>query len=391
MLLFQFLEEDGRGRPLLDAFLQDMDCANSKEYLKRILPLPFQAHQKEQEGSYDIEVVKDEHYSSSIVHLDGLTVDDGSDVTDYDFRSLRARPLLKLREGVYRIISPLFVVESVYKGLYFRLRDINEHMAEQKIGDLKGYLGIAFAERVLLYTVLEVVFKKSDFKISGQQMTDLSIDGAPDYYARNGNDVFVVECKDVLLAANVKQSGDYQKCEAILKERLYFKSNGGRETPKAIRQLAKNVRNILSGDIRADVKLDPYEINVYPLLVLHDRQFNVAGLNQIIRQWFRAEMTELAKDRLPVGRVRDVIVLDIDSLILYQDHFATAQLNLAGLTDDYLQRITPTLHLGEWSVALDRAKSAMIPFGLFLREVADRKGLSGTPEVLWEIKDFLFN
>jgi hypothetical protein len=53
-------------------------------------------------------------------------------------------------KSTYRIIYNLFVVEKIFKGLYFLLRDINDELPEEfKIKQFKSFNGDEFSEKIL--------------------------------------------------------------------------------------------------------------------------------------------------------------------------------------------------------------------------------------------------
>ena len=49
-------------------------------------------------------------------------------ITEVDFLKVRSNPLYKFEEDKYRIISPLFTIEMIYNGLYFRLKSMKEKL-----------------------------------------------------------------------------------------------------------------------------------------------------------------------------------------------------------------------------------------------------------------------
>jgi len=123
--LFQFLECNLKTKLLLDAFLAHFNCLSWQEYLKNLLPLTVSVIQNDREVQTDIVVKHDENFSKGCAFIERLIVQDSDELDQNDFLTLRARPFYKVRDGVYRVIFPLFVVEKIFKGAYFLLRDVN--------------------------------------------------------------------------------------------------------------------------------------------------------------------------------------------------------------------------------------------------------------------------
>ncbi|MEJ7827713.1 MAG: hypothetical protein WKF91_05950 [Segetibacter sp.] len=126
--LFQFLESQDQTRPLLEVFLKHFHCKSWQQYLKSLLPLTMTAFKNENEAHIDITVTNDEKFEETCAFLEKLIVQEDDELDEYDFLTLRSQPFYKVDEGVYRIIFNLFVVEKIYKGAYFLLRDANSKL-----------------------------------------------------------------------------------------------------------------------------------------------------------------------------------------------------------------------------------------------------------------------
>ena len=189
---------------LLNELYKKFDVNNYKEFLGKLLPISFNIVSSNREGKFDLIVEKDSKYLSNITFLDKLTVStEVTDGEDIDYINLRANPLYKIQKDKYRIIYPLFAIEKTYNGLYFLLKEINEGLSDKLKINLRQLITFDFSEKYLLYKILGRAFNKKYFKLEGQQM---STDGAPDYYVRNGNKIYLFESKDVLVNAKVKES-----------------------------------------------------------------------------------------------------------------------------------------------------------------------------------------
>ncbi len=219
----------------MENFYARFKVTDYKGFLQKIFPLAFFVISAKHEGAMTLEVKKDENYESNIDFLDNLTVTNIDYVdNDIDYLTIRANPLYKIGETSYRVISPLFAIEKIFNGLYFLLKEINDAFDKTLQINLRQLITFEFSEKYLLYKIIERTYEKKYFKLSGEQMKTL---GAPDYYIRNGNKVFLFESKDILIRADIKESYDFEQYEKALREKLYFESNGKKKSPKAVRQL----------------------------------------------------------------------------------------------------------------------------------------------------------
>lgn len=250
--LFQFLEVNEKAKPLLSAFLVHFDCTTWQEYLKRLLPLTFPAIKNEREAHTDIVVEQGEHFEQGCAFIEKLIIQENDELDQNDFLSVRAKPFYKVKDGVYRIIFNLFVVEKIFKGVYFLLRDVNKTLpTNEKIKEIKSFYGDEFSEKILCYKVMESVYPDKCIRFSGKELADMKIDAAPDYYVRKGKNILIVESKDFLIAADKKMSFDFNVYEEEFGRVLdYEEMPNGKIKPKAVVQLTNNIRRILKMNFR---------------------------------------------------------------------------------------------------------------------------------------------
>lgn len=131
--LFEFLEQNDETKELLIAFLSHFNCATWKEYLKSIFPIAIAVVKAEKEGIIDIVIEHNDDFEKSCQFVDKLILSQDELLEEgYDFRAIRSKPLYKTAEGIYRVVYPLFVVELVFKGLYFKLREIHDGLDKDK-------------------------------------------------------------------------------------------------------------------------------------------------------------------------------------------------------------------------------------------------------------------
>ncbi|HZL09110.1 MAG TPA: hypothetical protein VFC65_03865 [Prolixibacteraceae bacterium] len=333
IFLFEFLSTQDSSQTLLENFYARFRVTDYKGFLQKIFPIAFFVISAKHEGSMTLEVKKDENYESNIDFLDNLVVSKIDYVdNDIDYLTLRANPLYKLSDTSYRVISPLFAIEKIFNGLYFLLKEINDAFDKTSQIKLRQLITFEFSEKYLLYKIIERTYEKKYFKLSGEQM---KTPGAPDYYIRNGNKVFLFESKDILIRADIKESYDFEQYEKALKEKLYFETNGKKESPKAVRQLTNFAKSLLNGNFNEDKNYKPNSIRIYPIILLHNRQLDILGLNNLINIWFELEKDEIEKTGLSTKNLRKPTIIHIDTLLVMHEQLASGKYQLDELLDEY--------------------------------------------------------
>jgi hypothetical protein len=318
--LFQFLESHEKAQPLLAAFLAYFNCTTWQEYLKSILPLTRPAIMNEREAHTDIIIEPGDNFEDSCSFIEKLMIQENDELDQNDFLTIRAKPFYKVKDGVYRIIFNLFVVEKIFKGVYFLLRDVNKTLpTPQRIKEIKSFYGDEFSEKILCYNVMESIYPSNCIRFSGKELADKKIDGAPDYYVRKGKNVLLVESKDFLIAADKKMSFDFNIYEEEFGRVLdYEELPDGKIKSKAVMQLINSIRKTLKNEFSADTDYYYREIFIYPILLTHDHQYDTAGFNELIDFWFQDELLQLAEEGLFINHVKPLSIVNIDSLIYNQ-------------------------------------------------------------------------
>jgi len=387
IFFFEFLESDPRTNTLLTEFLKHFESPDWKTFLKSTLPLIFAVIKSNKEAHIDIVIAKDENFESSCKFLEKLNVTDTEILYDYDFKKIRSKPFYKVSEGVFRIIYGLFVLELIHKGVYFKLNEINNGLKDgERIKNFRSLYCDDFSEKYLLYKLLNSIYKNRYIEYSGEQIKKMGIVAEPDYYIRNGNYLFLFESKDILINATIKSSYDFKQYEIEFKKKLYFETKKEKVENKAVLQLINNIENVLTKQFQFDKNYKIQSIHIYPILVLHDHQFNIAGLNVIINSWFQTELAKLKEKGLPTDKVKPLVIIDIDTIIFHQDLFRDRTLKLNQILDEYFKFITfdtRRKYLNEEHFK-KYAKRTVLTFPLFISNYVANKKIRRVPKMIME-------
>jgi hypothetical protein len=86
-----------------------------------------------------------------------------------------------------------------------------------------------------------------------------------------------------------------------------------------------------------DNKYKSKNAKIYPVIVLHNRQLEISGLNKQVNEWFKTERSKLNELGYDDSKIRDIVILNIDSLIHYHELIQCKKFYLENLIDDYLK------------------------------------------------------
>lgn len=332
--LYDFLSTNVK--PLYEAYLEYYDCSDWQKLLSSVSSLAYFYLGREDKNSY-VNLLVDSHkegYKWKCDFIEKLTSQE--EIEDIDFRILRSHPIFKISEGEYCIIYGYFLLELIYKGVYFKLNELNKKLPmENQIKGFRSFYCDYFSERTLLYNVLQNVYGKKYIQKSGEDIkTKFNVSAEPDYYIRNGNKIFLFESKDIFISSEAKISNDYNVIYRELHKRLYYEDKGGKISNKAILQLLLNIKKILHMEAEWDNCYKKKSIKIYPIVVLHDNIYNCPGINELLNQWFKEELDKI-KDEYNVTCIEKVTIINIDVFILYRDFLQKPENTLDKLISSY--------------------------------------------------------
>ena len=346
-LLFRFLEDYNEGtRNILQRFLLDYGISDWKDYLRRLIKFTHGLISPDREGYLTVSIVDDDKDNSTLNFFNKIIVDDTISYDDLDFIKLREKPIYKIEEKKYRVISPLFLCEKIYQGLFFQLNDINRQIGNERISniseDFRGFYCSKFTEEFLLYNIMERVFPRKYIKYSGKSLREKGITGEPDYYVRNGTKVFLFESKDVLLNKGIKQSNDFHQIEQGLREKFYEYKKNGQIRKLGVFQLIENVKRVLHEENDFD-KPNVKTVRIYPILIVYHNVFNTPGINGLVNHWFKTELKNLQNEGINIDCVHDLVIIDVNLFILYHELFKSSRLSgyYALIDPSYTLQIDP--------------------------------------------------
>ena len=331
--LFQFLDADIECAPLLAAFLSYFGCESWQEYAQRLFRLVTAVIEMlKRPGWMKVVIPAGPDFAVNCAFLDHFTLAEGTTLIRQDFLSTREFPLYKSGPGEYIIVYPRFVLELLHKGLFFRLKKLNEAVEPRLLGkrEWASLYKKSFSEEMLLTPALDAALKPRGIALSGKEIEDGGFlkklnNGEPDYYFRAGKRVLLIESKDVNLNKDVKTGEKFAEFVEALRSKFY-RPSGQPRTDKlsgtAVLQLFNNIKRLLSYGLPFDTNYTAKNLIFYPIIVVHDRSFTMPGLNALVNSWFQEELAYQRQQGMTGGIIRPLVIIDIDTVLAYQDHFA---------------------------------------------------------------------
>lgn len=308
-------------------------------------------------------------YTEALAFYDRLTINGKISAIDRDYKPLRQYPLFGAGKNTYCFLDFRFFVDKIYQGFLFDFSTVNKI----QFGILKTDMGNEFSEHILFYTIMAKCFSKyGDVRLTGEEIKAKIGNGEPDYYIKRESDVFLFEFKDVVITADIKYSGDSEAIKRGIAEKLEKTSSGKR---KGISQLLNTIKNI-GNDLYKVKGVDDIEADsaiFYPIIVHTDITLESYGVNYFLNK----RMMELA-DELGLSNlnIKGLVLINVDTLILLQDHFKDGKLNLGHCIDNYLSYISS-----------DDPLTATFPFDEFIKHyfVEINKENIGNPKDFTEV------
>ena len=341
--LFRFCENHNPYDLLLQHFVEDLKLKSWKDYIISLLMIFLNDIQNE---SYVVSIGENDKYREQHKLLfDEISIRYDEIIPmekNADYKRFKEKPLIDIGNGDYIMISKVICLEQLYNSLVFKFKLLNSSLGEkQSISDFLQDFTTRFSEECLFDDAISNVFsrwkkaikttsKECRIKNNGQGKHE------PDFYVRNWNRVYIIEYKDPLFKAEVKVSHDFKQIKKYVEEKLVVKSNGD---ISAIEQIVYNIKKIVlkSEWFEWDEIVNGNDkIQIYPILVVGNRVFKTPGLAPILNNLLRES---LRKNNIQGSQIHDLLLVDIDTLLWFQNDFKEGRIDFQEVVKKYYRFI----------------------------------------------------
>ncbi|NOS90298.1 MAG: hypothetical protein HOP30_00095 [Cyclobacteriaceae bacterium] len=268
------------------------------------------------------------------------------DVADFkmsdDFLSLREKPVYEIENNSFLFLNLNLIVDKIFQGVQFALsKALIKNGARykgvliQRFDHFKSIYGEELSEKGLFYSIMESTFEKNDYiKIDGNTLKRTLKDGEPDFYIRDKNKIYLFEYKDVIINAQTKHSYDFKVIYTELLKKFVANRDGD---AKGVTQLVNSIKKIQNGEFNAVDEIDKDNVIIYPIIIFTDYTLNIAGVNYLLNKEMRKI---IANRKIDSRNVKNLVLIDIDILVKFQDLFRSKYLKINNCLNEYIEYTT---------------------------------------------------
>jgi len=372
---FQFCESDSEYSGYLKEFLKRKDLSDYNSYLLSIID-PYLVMITNSETSSILGVDHDNKYA--INFFNAFLINDQCVEANEDYLQLREFPLYLGKDGHYTFLFNNFFIDKLYQGFLFDFAKVLKEagIVSMSYPKLKTDLGNRFSEKILFYKVMEQCFNTYGKKQwNGSELKIFLNKGEPDYYLRSGDKIFLFEFKDYTIGTEIKHA----KSGTAVIEKILTRLSG------SLVQLTNCIKTIMDGTYQT-LGIDNFnssQVMIFPILVFTDLSLEADGVNYILKR----KLNDLIKEKgLIKYRIKDLTIINLDSLMAFQDLFRNGHINLAACIKSYFDYIAKGGH-----------RNQMYPFDEYFKHylVTKKHNLLKTPEyfdnMILQLRDYQEN
>lgn len=247
-----------------------------------------------------------------------------------EYSEIRKKPLYKLSNGDFLILDFSFLLDKFFSGIYY---DILGQSNESSFKSFHQDYSLDFVEKFLLSNALNAVFGNSYLKFDENKIKELGSKGIenlslPDYYIRNGNKIFLFECKNSFISHKSKMDLDCDMVEQEIKEKFYWSG----KKKKAVKQLLNYIE--LSQNEKYnffDDKIKLRRCTYYPILVTTDLTLTSLGINKLLNEYMSEDLKDIDADLK--RRIKPLTIIHINDFLVRTNKLKKLDL----LIDNYLK------------------------------------------------------
>lgn len=333
---FEFITSREEYKGLYQTFIESFEINSWKDYFRTMLILILIADKKKE---VYINIVEHKRLCENVLRKLSINQEeyikiDNNDDENRDFVKFRSCPLIRMNNGDYIVYDKILLIRRLYNSLYFDLQSCGFKYRGKSFSQ---FYKEVFVEKFLFDRTMLFCLENRNIASCFPAITDINQDDfvdrkeavdQPDFYFREGNDVFVFECKAVKLNGNLKSNLNVEEIIAELKNKLCLKTWSGKYSDKkelkqpknvGVGQLVKHIESIETNNFQWDEYISENAL-YYPVLVLESSEISLFPLSSILNEWY-LDLLEV-KSSIQREKCRPVIVMTIRILFLFSDLFS---------------------------------------------------------------------
>ncbi len=228
-----------------------------------------------------------------------------------ELSEIMKNPLYRMNNGEYLIIDFYFVLNKFFTGMYHDLLNFSN----SENSNFHQVYSSDFIEKYLLGNAINSVFGNKYIQFNEDKMKSYKVKNInnlalPDYYIRNGNKVYLFECKNSLISLSSKLEKKYEKVETDFKRKFYESKNKN----KAAKQLLNYIN--LSNEGKYSFFDHFTKVNnlvYYPIIITTDDTLTSLSFNSLINEFVTKDLNEM--DNKLKSRIKPITIIHINDLL----------------------------------------------------------------------------
>lgn len=348
VMLFRYLENDTAYGSVMTDFYTEKKVGGHLEMFRNLMALFVEVGigTASRKQVADLSGLASEGFVTP-AYLDTLCIN--TSISNYEadqsFTTLRNKFLYKISPNRYYILDVNFMIDHFYKAQVFA---VNNFLKEKGItNQFLSIKGKDFSDAIYFPTVMNICFPRYT-KYFGDQCKNSKKEELCDGYIRNGNKLILIEFKDVLLNASIKNAADKVKLFKEFQTKFVENQKG---SPKGMSQLKAAIADIDENSVSFDPGLSLVDLVIYPVIVYTDLSFGTDGLNEHYRDKFNEIIADLNLKNISV---QNLTFINLNFFEFSQDYFAK------GITDVFV-------YLENYQEHVKKEGFKLTPFEVFSR------------------------
>ena len=261
-----------------------------------------------------------------------------------EFRLWRKYPLVKISENRILCMDIGFLLDKLQTGIFWIILEQLNKIEKSEGDNFIASWGEVFARYTssILKSGIDAQTPSIEKYIISPKYVQKEETECTDIAVCGDDTLILLECKAVVLRADTKFSGNFDKFYAELKEKIIIGSDT--EGPKGVKQMCNAIKSLIHSDESKRQRVEEIDISkvkkIYPVLVLSDRIFSVLCMNWLLNSEFRDMMDGV--NLMGHVKVMPLTVLTIEDI---------------ELLEPYLRNRPFHVHLNEWIAQFNPEKS----------------------------------
>lgn len=345
-VFFKYCEDIPEQAKYLNKYLNAFGFKSWQDYLAKLILVYFHLYKNVSTGDIksSITIDSDHPVNTAMVRaLESQKLDLSNFTPDKDFKAIRAKPVLKTDTNSYILLSNDLFLNKFFQVIQFDFGNFIAQNGGEAHGrkiksflDYKSVYSSFFSEETLLYNLLEYITgnKKKYKSFTGTQIKSIIGESKtePDYYIRDGNNIFIFEAKDAIFSTNAKLSYNIDIINNEVVKKM-VKNEKGKQ--KGVTQLSLVIEAITRNEYITVDKGIPSSYNIYPILLVTDAAFTAFGINYNLDKELKGLTTKIPK----TARIQPLSLIRIDTLIEFRELFKDETVPLKKAVSGYTSKL----------------------------------------------------